>query len=315
MPEITLSIVTPCFNEVASIQRCVDTLSKVMASQLPGVAYEHILADNASTDGSDSILRKIAQENSQVRVIIRSRNVGAPKNIYSALGHARGSAIIPMLPADLQDPAEVIPELFNEWKKGFHIVYGIRNNREENLLLRTFRTLYYRVINRFSDATIIANAGEFMLIGKRVLDSILAVSDQNPFIRGLVAQSGASFTTVSYTWVKRKEGKSKATLLVLVDQAVNGLVSTSRVPARIALLFGFGLSILSILLGLYSGLATLLGQGTPLPGVPTVIVTIFLLSGIQLFFLGLIGEYILSIHSQIKPEPKSFAVEMINFEN
>jgi hypothetical protein len=130
-----------------------------------------------------------------------------------------------------------------------------------------------------------------------------------------VAQSGASFTTVSYTWAKRKEGKSKATFLVLIDQAINGLVSTSRIPARLALLFGFGLSIISILLGIYSGLATLLGQGATLPGVPTIIVTIFLLSGIQLFFLGLIGEYILSIHTQIKPEPNSFAVEMINFDN
>jgi glycosyltransferase involved in cell wall biosynthesis len=315
MSEITLSVVTPCFNEVASIERCVDALSQVMASQLPGVAYEHILTDNASTDGTAAILRKIAQENSQVKVIIRSRNVGAQKNIYSALVHARGSAVIPMLPADLQDPAEVIPKLFNEWQKGFNIVYGVRSNREENLILRKFRTLYYKVIHKFSDATIVANAGEFMLVGRRVLDSILEVSAQNPFIRGLVAQSGASFTTVSYTWAKRKEGKSKATFLVLIDQAINGLVSTSRIPARLALLFGFGLSIISILLGIYSGLATLLGQGATLPGVPTIIVTIFLLSGIQLFFLGLIGEYILSIHSQIKPEPNSFAVEMINFDN
>lgn len=315
MSEITLSVITPCFNEVASIERCADALREVMCSQLPGVSYEHILTDNASTDGTDAILRKIAKENPRVKVIIRSRNVGAPKNIYSALTHARGSAIIPMLPADLQDPAEAIPELFQEWQKGFHIVYGIRNNREENFLLRNFRTLYYKVINRFSEATIVANAGEFMLISRRVLDSVIAVSDQNPFLRGLVAQSGASFSTVPYTWVKRQQGKSKATLLVLIDQAINGLVSTSRIPARLALLFGFGLSLLSILLGLYSGLATLFGQGTPLPGVPTVIVTIFLLSGIQLFFLGLIGEYILSIHSQIKPEPKSFAIEMINFEN
>ena len=314
MSKIILSVITPCFNEVDSIRNCIARLSSVMQQHLPEIEYEHIITDNASTDGTADVLREIAAVNSRVKVVIRSKNVGAPRNIYSALELARGDAIIPMLPADLQDPAEVIPEFFKEWKKGHYVVYGIRKNRQENIFLRNSRTLYYKIIHRFSEATIVPNAGEFMLIDKKILQGILEVEDQNPFIRGLVAQSGSNFSTVPYTWIKRGEGKSKATPFVLIDQAINGLVSTSRIPARLALLFGFGLSLLSILLGLYSGLGALLWAESSLPGVPTVIVTTFLFSGIQLFFLGLIGEYILSIHGQIKPEPKSFPVELHNFD-
>jgi len=314
MSKIVLSVVTPCFNEVNSIQQCVKSLRNVMQEVLPEIEYEHILTDNASNDGTVEVLRKIALEDSRVKVIIRSKNVGAPRNIYAALEFAKGEAIIPMLPADLQDPADVIPDFFREWQKGFNVVYGVRKNRQEGFLLRTSRTLYYKVIHKFSDATIVANAGEFMLIDKRILHGILDVKDENPFIRGLVAQSGAKFSTIPYTWTKRNTGKSKATPFVLVDQAINGLVSTSRIPARLALLFGFGLSITSIFLAIYSALGALLEVSSPLPGVPTVIVALFLFSGIQLFFLGLIGEYVLSIHGQIKPEPKSFLLEMHNFD-
>jgi glycosyltransferase involved in cell wall biosynthesis len=313
MSKIILSVVTPCFNEVNSIRQCVDSLRNVMQHQLPEIEYEHILTDNASDDGTAEVLRKIALEDSRVKVLIRSKNVGAPRNIYAALEFAKGEAIIPMLPADLQDPAELIPDLFRAWKKGFKVVYGVRKNRQESFLLRSCRTLYYKTIHKFSDANIVANAGEFMLIDKRILHGILEVKDENPFIRGLVAQSGARFTTIPYTWTKRNNGQSKATPFVLIDQAINGLVSTSRIPARLALLFGFGLSIVSILLGVYSTLGALFEASSPLPGVPTVIVALFLFSGIQLFFLGLIGEYVLSIHGQIKPEPKSFLVEMHNF--
>ena len=170
-----------------------------MSQRLPEIEYEDILTDNASNDGTAEILRKIAMEDSKVKVIIRSKNVGAPRNIYAALEFAKGEAIIPMLPADLQDPAELIPDLYREWEKGFSIVYGVRKNRQESFLLRTARTLYYKIIHKFSEATIVTNAGEFMLIDKKILRSILDVKDENPFIRGLVAQSGAKFSTIPYT--------------------------------------------------------------------------------------------------------------------
>ena len=313
MAKTILSVITPCFNEVGSIQHCIERLASVMELHLPGVEYEHIITDNASTDGTVDVLRRIATLNPRVKVIVNSRNIGAPRNIYSALHLVTGEAVIPMLPADLQDPPEVIPEFFHEWQKGFFVVYGISKNRQENFFLRSSRTFYYKLIHRFSEATIVPNAGEFMMIDRKVLQGIIELQDKNPFIRGLVAQSGSNFSTVQYTWTKRIEGKSKATPFVLVDQAINGLVSTSRIPARLSLLFGFGFSVLSILLGVYSGLGALFWAESSLPGVPTVIVAIFLFSGIQLFFLGLIGEYILSLHGQIKPEPKSFPVELINF--
>lgn len=308
-----LSIITPCFNEQDSIQECVNRVRKVMKEKLPDLKYEHILTDNNSTDNTAEIMRQIAQTDANVKVIIRSRNVGAPRNIFLALKRASGNAIIPMLPADLQDPPELIPELFQAWTYGYLIVYGVRSKREENFFLRNLRTFYYKVLQKLSESEIRPNAGEFMLIDKRVAKSIIDTGDKNPFIRGLVALTSAKSTTVNYVWVRRRNGKSKATPLVLLDQAINGLVSTSRFPARIALLIGFFTSFFAFALAVYAFLVTLFGHSDSLPGIPTAIVAISFFSGVQLFFLGVIGEYVLSIHGQVKPEPESFELSVHNF--
>jgi hypothetical protein len=157
------------------------------------------------------------------------------------------------------------------------------------------------------------NSGEFLLADKRVVDSILTVDDQYPYIRGLIAQTGVKSASVPYTWVKRERGKSKNSFISLVDQAINGFVSTSRVPARLALLGGFILSIIGIGYAIFTAFLVLTSE-IPIPvGIPTIIVGIFLLGGIQLLFLGLIGEYILSIHGQVRRLPPMFETERINF--
>lgn len=308
-----LSIITPCYNEEVNVEICAQELKKVMAEKLPGYSYEHIFADNASLDSTLEKLRAIASIDSNVKVISNSRNVGPFRNMWNAMKSATGDAVVPLLPADLQDPPTVIPELVKNWEAGFLVTYGVRANREESLVMRMARGLYYRIIKKFAAAVIPLNSGEFLLADKKVIDSILEVDDQYPYIRGLIAQTGVKSASVPYTWVKRERGKSKNNFISLIDQAINGFVSTSRVPARLALLGGFILSILGFAYAIFTVLSVWLSNGNTPVGIPTIIVGIFLLGGVQLLFLGLIGEYILSIHGQVRRTPPMFETERINF--
>ena len=309
-----LSIITPCYNEELNVAICAHELKKVMQEQLPGYDYEHIFADNASTDETLVKLREIAAEDNRVKVISNSRNVGPFRNMWNAMKSATGDIVVPQLAADLQDPPSVIPELVKNWEAGFLVTYGVRAKREESLVMRMARGLYYRIIKKFAAAVIPLNSGEFLLADKKVIDSILAVDDQYPYIRGLIAQTGVKSASVQYTWVKRERGKSKNSFISLIDQAINGFVSTSRVPARLALLGGFLLSFLGFAYAIFTVIMVLISSGNTPVGIPTIIVGIFLLGGVQLLFLGLIGEYILSIHGQVRRTPPMFEVERINFK-
>jgi glycosyltransferase involved in cell wall biosynthesis len=309
-----LSIITPCYNEEVNVEICALELKKVMNEKLPEYDYEHIFSDNASEDSTLEKLRVIASKDSHIKVISNSRNVGPFRNMWNAMKSATGDAVVPLLPADLQDPPSIIPEFVKKWESGYLVTYGVRTNRQESFLMRMLRGIYYRIIKRFASAVIPLNSGEFLLADKKVVDSVLSVDDQYPYIRGLIAQTSVKSSSVSYTWVKRERGKSKNNFISLIDQAINGFVSTSRTPARLALLGGFTLSILGFTYGLLTIFLAINSEGRAPIGIPTIIIGIFLLGGIQLFFLGLIGEYVLSVHGQVRRTPPMFEIERINFE-
>ena len=312
---VDISIITPTFNEEETIVQCIEVVRDTMRQKMPSITYEHIISDNFSTDGTAELVRKIAAVDANLKLVVNSRNIGALQNIYRAMSKASGASIIPMLPADLQDSPEVIPEFYRKWKAGSLVVFGRRGNRQENHAMRFARGAYYRVIRKFAKFEIPIDSGEFMLLDKRVVASILQTKDQFPYIRGMAAQSVSYIDSIQYTWKARKSGKSKMNFLSLVDIGINGLISTSRAPARIALLAGFLLSILGIVFGVWTFLAIMLGDPGTSRGIPTIIVGMFLIGGAQLFFLGLIGEYVLSIHSQVRPAPSAFDLELVNFKN
>jgi len=309
-----LSIITPCYNEEVNVEICAFELKKVMKEKLPEYDYEHIFSDNASEDSTLGKLRVIASKDFHIKVISNSRNVGPFRNMWNAMKSATGDAVVPLLPADLQDPPSIIPEFVRKWESGYLVTYGVRTNRQESFFMRMLRGIYYRVIKRFASAVIPLNSGEFLLADKKVVESVLSVDDQYPYIRGLIAQTGVKSSSVSYTWVKRERGKSKNNFIALIDQAINGFVSTSRTPARLALLGGFTLAILGFIYGLLTIFLAINSEGRAPVGIPTIIIGIFLLGGIQLFFLGLIGEYVLSVHGQVRRTPPMFEIERINFE-
>jgi glycosyltransferase involved in cell wall biosynthesis len=307
-----ISIVTPCYNEEDNIATCVDAVSNMMSMFEGKYEYEHILTDNASTDGTVEILDSLARENQSIKVLVNSRNIGPFRNMWSGMKHASGDAIIPFLPADLQDPVSVIPEFISRWESGDLIVYGVRRNRQESFLMRMARGTYYRIIRKFSQTDIPLNVGEFLLADKKVLDSVLSTDDEYPYVRGLFAQTAVRASFVEYNWEVRKVGKSKNSFLDLVDQGINGFVSTNKVISRLALLSGFIFALIGILMAFFSAATVLINRNGIQAGIPTIIVGVFFLGGIQLIFLGIIGEYVLSIHSQVRKSPAFFIAQKIN---
>jgi glycosyltransferase involved in cell wall biosynthesis len=308
-----ISIITPCFNESQSVGLCILEVRSVMTQELPNYDYEHIFVDNSSEDSTVEKIKEFAINDSRIKLIVNSRNIGSSRNIWNGLKNAQGDIIIPMVPADLQDPPSVMPEMIKNWEAGSLVVYGIRSKRLESFVMRNIRALYYRIIKKFSGDEIPLNSGEFLLADRKIIDSILKVDDEYPYIRGLIAQTGVKYSSVSYTWRKRMQGKSKNGFASLIDQGLNGLISTTRLPARITILLGLILSLTALISAFVMFMFFLINPDRPALGIPTLIVSVLFFSGLQLLFLGIIGEYVLSINSQVRKRPPFFEVERVNF--
>jgi glycosyltransferase involved in cell wall biosynthesis len=315
LPPTKISIITPCYNEQDNVERCAREVKQVFTSQLADYDYEHIFCDNSSLDGTVDKLRHIAAGDPHVKVIVNSRNVGPFRNIANGLRNVSGDLVVPMVPADVQDPPSAIPEMVGLMTPDIDVVYGIRSKRKESLPLRVARNSYYKVLRLSGGTTPPANAGEFMLVRRHLIESINAVGGNYPYIRGMVAQTNPRCATVTYPWGERAVGKSRNSIPDLVDQALNGIISTARAPIRLALLLGMLLSVVGIITAVVNLVLFLTGQAAVMQGVPTLIVATFFFGGLQLFFLGLIGEYVVSIHASVHPEPAMYDRERINFDN
>lgn len=315
MENATISIITPCFNEEDNVERCATEVAALMAAELPDYEYEHIFCDNSSTDRTLDILRSLASADPRVKVIANSRNVGPFRSIANGLRNVSGDLVVPMVPADLQDPPAVIAKFVEAMTDDVDVVYGVRSSRRENRVLKFARTAYYGLIRRTGGEAPPAHAGEFLLARRVVIDSIVSVGGAYPYVRGLIAQTNPRYAVVEYEWAERTAGRSKNSLSDLIDQALNGLVSTARAPIRAALLLGVLAAILGVAIGLgnlvYFFFVSSTNAGA---GVPTLIVAAFVFGGTQLFFLGLAGEYVISIHTEIRPAPPMFDRERINLD-
>jgi glycosyltransferase involved in cell wall biosynthesis len=314
-----ISIVTPCYNEEDNVVPCAEAVRELFETQLPQYDYEHIFCDNASTDSTAARLRELAANDRRVKVILNSRNFGPFRSNFNGVLATRGDAVLLFLPADLQDPPEVIPQLVAKWQEGYEVVYGVRKKREEGLIMRGARAVYYRLLNRLADLYLPPGAGEFQLVDRVVVDALRQFDDYYPYLRGMVASCGFRAVGVPYTWQARRRGKSKNRLYNLIDQGLNGMISFTNVPMRLCLMIGFMIAAASLLYAVVSlgvMLFYLIAYGHPIAprGIPTLIVGVFFFSGVQLAFLGLLGEYICAIHSQVRRRPLVIERERINFD-
>ena len=307
-----ITVVSPCYNEEDNVEICARTVREIFERDLPGYAREHIFIDNASGDRTVEILRGLAAADPSIKIVVNARNFGVFRSTFNGLRHATGDAILVMLPVDLQDPPELLPEFVKLWEQGYEVVAGARSTREETFALRTSRKIFYRIVNALSDFEISPDVGEFQLIDRKALDAVLAHNDHYPYIRGIIASVGFKRIIIPYTWRARKRGVSKHNLLMLVDQAMNAIFSFTRAPMRFCTFAGIGISALCILFSVFSVLAYFLGSTLVPRGTTTIIVSLFFLSGIQLFFIGMLGEYITSIHAQVRGGPMVIERELVN---
>ncbi len=308
-----ISIISPCFNEEGNVRACYAAVRALFDGPLSDYDCEHIFADNASADATPDILREIAAEDASVKVILNARNFGPFRSMFNALRAATGDAVVVFLAVDLQDPPEKIVEFVALWEAGVEVVAGARVNRQESFALRTCRAIFYRLVNGLSDIDIPVNVGEFQLIDRKVWNAVVQHDDHYPYVRGIIASVGFRRVIVPYTWEARKTGLSKNNIPRLIDQAMNGIFSFTNAPMRLCTFAGFVLSALCILYALGAVATYVLGWGIAPRGTATLIVSLFFFSGIQLAFIGILGEYVTSIHSQVRRGPMVVERERINF--
>lgn len=308
-----ISIVTPVYNEEANVEACAAEVARVFEQELPDWDYEQVFCDNASTDATLSVLRRIAAADPRVRIVANANNVGPLRNIANGIRHVSGDYVVPMIPADLQDPPAVVPRLLERLDENVDVVYGVRTNRKEGALLRAARGLYYWMIRIAGGAAPPSHAGEFLLARRWVIDAVNARGTGSAYVRGLVAQTNPRSATVPYEWGVREHGSSRNSVSSLIDQAMTGLVTTVRAPVRWAMLIGLVAAVAGVIFAIVTAILFAVGAASASPGTATIIVGVFLLGGIQIFLIGVIGEYVVSIHSSLNPESPVIVRELINF--
>lgn len=310
----TISIITPCFNEEDNIASCREAVRALFAGPLAGYDHEHIFCDNDSSDRTPELLRALAAEDPRVKVILNARNFGPFRSMFNGLRRSSGEAVVTFLPADLQDPPELVPEFVRLWESGYEVVAGARKTRQESWVMRKLRSLFYRIANRLADFEIPEKVGEFQLIDRKVADAVLEYRDTYPFLRGMIASVGFRRIILPYEWKRRERGRSRLTMSMLMDQALNGVFSFTSAPMRFCSIVGVGLSTLCILYAAGVAVAWLFGLAEAPRGTLTIIVSLFFLSGIQLLFLGILGEFVTTIHRQVRGGATVVERERINLD-
>jgi polyisoprenyl-phosphate glycosyltransferase len=307
-----ISIVTPCYNEEENVQALYQAVKDVFAN-LPAYRYEHIFIDNASQDKTVAILKRIASNDKNVKVIANTRNFGHIRSPYHALLQARGDAAI-LLVADFQDPVSMIAEFLQKWEQEYKVVLGVKTEAAESATMFAIRKLYYNLIGRLSDIKLTKNNTGFGLYDKVVLDTLRKIDEPYPYLRGLISDIGFESAKISYTQPTRKRGITKNNFYTLYDMAMLGFTNHSKIPLRLAAMAGFCMSALSLLIAIGYLIAKLFYWNQFSLGTAPVLIGIFFFSSVQLFFIGIIGEYIGAIYTQVQKRPLVIEKERINFE-
>lgn len=308
----TLSIVTPCYNEEGGIAECYAAVRRVMERELAAYAYEHIFIDNASQDTTVTILRGIAALDPRVKIICNSRNFGAARSPYHAMLEARGDAVVPVL-ADLQTPPDLIPRMVALWEAGCRVVVAVRRRSQQPFLSRFARSSFYRLMKALSKIEQIPNFIGYGLYDRRVVDAFRSLNEPEPYFRGLVMEVGFERTIVEYDQPRRRHGKSSYGFLDLVDYAILAMSSYSRAPLRLMTIGGMSVACLSLLVALGYFVAKLLFWDSLPLGIAPLAIAVCFLGAVQIFALGIVGEYVGLLLSYARRFPLVIESERINF--
>ena len=307
----TISIVSGCYNEEGNIDELYSQLQEVIKAY-PGYNFEIILIDNCSKDGTPRMLRDLAARDQRVKVIFNARNFGPIRSGYHAVLQSSGDAVVVMA-SDLQDPPSVIPQFIAKWEGGFKIVLAIKTQSEEHGLFYFIRSIYYATVKRLSDIELNSHSTGFGLYDKQVIDILRKIDDPYPYFRGLISDIGFEPARIPFKQPLRKRGITSNNFYTLYDLAMLGITNHSKVPLRLATFAGFAMGALSLLVAIGYLVYKLLFWGSFPLGMAPIVIGLFFFSSVQLFFIGILGEYIGAIHTQVLHRPLVVEKERINF--
>jgi polyisoprenyl-phosphate glycosyltransferase len=305
-----ISIVTPCYNEEENIKELYERIKTVMSSL--DYSYEHVFIDNASIDKTVDIIRVLAAKDKHVKAILNTRNFGHIRSPYYGLLQGSGEAVV-ILASDLQDPPERIIDFIHKWEQGYKAVIGVKNKSQEKGLFYFLRTIYYRLLRRLSDVDLIEHYTGFGLYDKQIINILNDLGDPYPYFRGIIADLGFPIARIEFEQPRRKRGISKNNFYTLYDMAMLGMTGYTKIPLRLATIFGFATAALSFMVGLIYLLYKLLFWQQFSLGSAPIVIGLFFLGSVQLFFLGIVGEYIGAIYTQVMRRPLVIEKERINF--
>lgn len=307
-----ISIVTPCYNEEENIREIYEQVKQVF-DDIKDYTYEHIFIDNTSKDKTVAILREIAKNDKRVKVIINTRNFGHMRSPYHAMLQTKGDAVIPIV-ADLQEPPCLIKEFIKKWEEGYKVVMGIKKKSEESHIVFGLRNLYYRVLRWLSDVELVEQYTGFGLYDRKVVEILRSLNDPYPYLRGLIADIGFESAKIEYVQPIRKGGVTKNNFYTLFDMAMLGIVSYSKVPLRLATMLGFVLAVINLLVAIFYFVYKIIFWESFSLGLAPLVVGLFFFASVQLLFIGIIGEYVGFVYTQVLKRPLVIEKERINFE-
>ncbi|BEP44977.1 MULTISPECIES: glycosyltransferase family 2 protein [Variovorax] len=307
-----ITVVTPCYNEEDNVEEVYRQVRAVFET-IEGMTYEHLFIDNFSSDRTPELLRSMAAADRNVKVILNARNFGHIRSPFYGLLQARGDAAI-LLVADLQDPPELMKDLVEHWRNGAKLVVGVKPTADESGLMFAIRRAYYRTVTRIADVKLIQNFTGFGLYDRMVLEQLRRIDDPYPYLRGLVSEVGFEAVQVPYNQPRRKRGITKNNFYTLYDIAMLGVTSHSRVPLRIATMAGFILSGVSLCVSLLYLLLKVLFWAEFSAGTAPILIGMFFFASVQLFFIGLLGEYVGAILTHVMKRPLVVERERLNFD-
>lgn len=307
-----ISIISPCYNEEENVEELYRRVTQVMAA-LPQYAFEYLLIDNSSTDGTVERLRQLAHRDRRIKVIVNTRNFGHIRSPYWGILQTGGDATV-YLASDLQDPPELIPRLLESWEKGWQVVLGVKPVSKTNGLMHQLRKAYYGLLQKISEVEIVRDSTGFGLYDHKVIAELRKIQDPYPFLRGLICELGFPITTIEFDQPRRLRGITKNNFYSLFDIAMLGIISHSKVPLRLSTFLGIGLGLLSFVIAVYYTVMKLLYWDNFPIGLAPLTIGFFLFMSLIFIFIGLLGEYIASIHTYVQNRPIVIEKERINFD-
>ena len=310
----TLSIMIPTYNEEDNVMEVYTRCVEVMEKELPHLAFEVVFIDNCSEDKTRELIRGLCEKDKRVRAIFNARNFGYSRSHYYGLTQMTGDAVM-LVHADMQNPPELIPEFVKKWEAGAKVVIGIKTNSAENKILWLARSIYYKLIKAMSEVEQIEHFTDFELLDRDFIKVLREIDDPVPYLRGIVSEFGFKMERIYYKQNKREKGKSWANFFGLYDFAMQGITSYSKTLLRAATFVGAGISGVSFIVAIVTFIKKLLNWSSFAVGSAATSIGVFFLGGVQLLFVGILGEYVLSINSKVVRKPLVVEEERINFDD